>query len=81
MNHPVFYAAGGILTRFCSANELQIRRKFKEADTEATSLYETRDYQPGTSGAQSEESHPLYICDFFDYFDFLETRITDNRTT
>ena len=78
---PQFFATGGLLAGYRLCNDVQLRRKFKEAEADAKLLYNSRSHQSDQTGIRDEGDAPLYKMAFFDYFDYLESRRTNQNAT
>ena len=66
------FAAGGILCQYKVTASLQLRRKFKEAETKAKLIYDGRTHQEDSTGDMDESTLPSSVKAFFDYFDWVE---------
>ena len=55
-------------------NSINVRGKFKEAETRERSLFERRGHQNDDTGEGDEGSMPSYVNMFFELFDFIEER-------
>ena len=78
--NDLFFADGGILCTYRHTQPLQVRRKFKDAENAAKVLFEGNQHQDDRSGVNDEGSLPTFARAFFEYFTFLEERVTTLNT-
>lgn len=65
---------GGVLCCYKMCNAINVRRKFKEAETHTRSLFERRGDQNDETGGGDEGNIPSHVNLFFEFFTFVEER-------
>ena len=70
--NTMFFAPGVVLCRYKVCNAINVRRKFKEAELHARSLFESRSHQNDDTGEDNEGNMPSYVNLLFDIFKFVK---------